>query len=257
MTMLELWHADSLAGPMKEMKGLFEARSGGVAVNLTSGRSKELAERLLQGEACDLFVPSDPQVIEALFDRKIGVADAASWYLVFSANELVVITGKGNPLEIRRMSDLARPGVRLARVAGEKDMATARTLEFIKRATTAEGNPELAPGIVAGAIRENTIPDVLEAVRSGRADAGIVYLSAAVTVSDAAEVLSFPAAINLSESIRNAVTIPATARHAKEAEGFVALLLSAEGRQILQRTGQPPIVPPLRAGRVPFPVPES
>ena len=41
---IETWHADSLAGPMGEMKKAFEAKNAGLTVNLTSGRSKELAE---------------------------------------------------------------------------------------------------------------------------------------------------------------------------------------------------------------------
>ena len=125
-----------------------------------------------------------------MFGRQVGGKDAASWYVVFSANELVVITGKGNPPGIKQMTDLAKSGVRLARVTGEKDMATNRTIEFIKRAAAAEGKPDLSQKIIDGAVKENTIPDVLKAVKSGRANAGIVYLSAAVTVADAEIILS-------------------------------------------------------------------
>ena len=197
--MIEAWHADSLAGPMNEMKKAFEARNPNIMVNLTSGRSKELAERILKGEACDVFAPSDPAVVQGMFGRKVGGTDAASWYVVFSANELVVITRKGNPLGLTQMTDMAKDGITLARVTGEKDMATNRTIEFIKRATAAEGKPDFAQEIIDGAVKENTIPDVLKAVSSGKADAGIVYLSAAVTVADDTEIISFPVKVNLSE----------------------------------------------------------
>jgi molybdate transport system substrate-binding protein len=249
--MIEAWHADSLAGPLNEMKKAFEAKNTDVTVNLTSGRSKELAERILNGEVCDLFAPSDPAVVEDLFGRKVGGVDAASWYVVFSANELVVITGKGNPLGLNRMTDLAREGVVLARVAGEKDMATNRTVEFIKRAVAAEGQPDLSQRIIDGAVKEETIPGVLRAVKRGEVHAGIVYLSAAVTVADDAVTIAFPAKVNLNEQIRNVVTIPGTARNVKAAASFIKLLLSAEGRQILKKTGQPPIVPPIEKGHVP------
>jgi len=252
---IETWHADSLAGPMGEIKKAFEAKNTGLTVNLTSGRSKELAELILRGAVCDVFAASDPAVIRSLFGKQLDGRPVASWYVVFSANELVVITPRGNPLGIRRMKDLAGEGVVLARVAGEKDMATTRTVEFIKRATAAEGRPEWAQGIIDKAAKENTIPDVLNAVKSGRANAGIVYLSAAVTVADDADIVSFPAKVNLSENIRNAVTIPATAKNKADGIGFVKLLLSAEGRRILQRNGQPPIVPPIREGITPFDIP--
>ena len=250
--MIEAWHADSLAGPMREMKKAFEARNPGIRVDLTSGRSKELAERILKGEACDVFAPSDPAVVRSMFGKKVGGTDAASWYVVFSANELVVITAKGNPRGVKQMTDLAKSGITVARVIGEKDMATNRTIDFIKRAAAAEGKPELSQKIIDGAVKENTIPDVLRAVESGKADAGIVYLSAAVTVADKAEIVSFPAKVNLSENIRNVVTVPGTARNANAAGSFVKLMLSTEGRQILKRTGQPPIVPPITEGSIPF-----
>jgi molybdenum ABC transporter molybdate-binding protein len=250
--MLEVWHADSLAGPMIEMKKAFEAKTPAVTVNLTSGRSKELAERILKGEACDVFSPSDPAVVKDMFGKQVGSKAAASWYVVFSANEMVVITSKGNPLGIKKMTDLAKSGVKLARVTGEKDMATNRTVEFIKRVAAAEGKPDLSQKIIDGAVKENTIPDVLKAVKSGKADAGIVYLSAAVTVADDAEILSFPAQVNLSENIRNVVTIPGTAKNVTTAGSFIRFLLSTEGRQILRKTGQPPIVPPIREGNVPL-----
>jgi molybdate transport system substrate-binding protein len=252
---IEAWHADSLAGPMGEMKKAFEAKDTDIRVNLTSGRSKELAERILHGDTCDLFAPSDPAVVQYLFGKKVGGIDAASWYVVFSANELVVITGKGNPLGLKRMTDLGRGGITVARVAGERDMATNRTVEFIKRAAAAEGKPDLAQRIVDGAVKENTIPDVLQAVSRGKADAGIVYLSAAVTVADDVDAISFPATVNLSEQIRNVVTIPGTAENGEAGVGFVKLMLSAEGRRILWKTGQPPIVPPIKEGNVPFDLP--
>ncbi len=255
INIVEAWHADSLAGPMQEMKKAFEAKNSGVMVNLTSGRSKELAERILKGEICDVFAPSDPAVIQSLFGKKVGGRVAASWYVVFSANELVVITRKGNPLGLKKMIDLGKGSVMLARVAGEKDMATDRTIEFIKRAVAAEGRLDSAQKIIDEAVKENTIPDVLKAVCSGKADAGIVYLSAAVTVADDVDIISFPANLNLSEQIRNVVTIPGTAKNGQTAEDFIKLMLSAEGRQILEKTGQPPIVPPITEGNVPFDIP--
>ena len=77
---------------------------------------------------------------------------AARWYVVFSANEMVVITAKGNPLGIRQVVDLARPEVKFIRVTGEKDLATGRTIEFMTRAATLEGKPELAQKIVNAVI---------------------------------------------------------------------------------------------------------
>jgi len=255
---LVILHADSLAGPMRSLKSAFEAKHPGLVITLTPGVSRELAERIVKGDACDVFAPSSPAVIDELLMNKpvagTGKA-AASWYVVFSANEMVIITAKGNPLGIRQASDLAKPGVMFVRVTGEKDLATARTVEFLKRATAAEGKPDLAAKIADGALVEphkpTTVPDAVNAVRSGRADAGIVYYSAAVAARDQVDIVRFPDSVNLSEAIRNAAAVCGTAANAADATAFVAYLLSPEAQRILGETGQPPVVPAIRKGAVP------
>ncbi len=132
---VDVFHADSLSGPMRELKKAFEEKNKDVTINLTSGVSKQLAERILKGDTCDVFAPSSTAVVdEDLMNKKVAGSDrdAASWYVIFSGNEMVVITAKGDPLGIRQVSDLARPDVRLVRVAGAKDLATGRTVEFLK-----------------------------------------------------------------------------------------------------------------------------
>ena len=255
---LQVFHADSLAGPMRELRSAFEAKHPGVAINLTAGVSRQLAERILKGDACDVFAPSSPAVIdEDLMGKPLGGSGklAASWYVVFSANEMVIITAKGNPLGIRQVGDLLKPGVNYARVTGEKDLATGRTIEFLKRAATLEGKPELAQRLVDGAVSDGgtarSVPDTVNAVKQGKADAGVVYYSAAVAARNDVDVVRFPDSVNLSEAIRNAATVPGAARNAVDAAAFVAFLLTPDAQKILQETGQPPVVPAIRKGAVP------
>jgi len=243
---------------MRALKAAFETAHPDVTIKLTSGVSRELAERILKGDACDVFASSSPAVIEQdLMGKKVAGTDreAAAWYVVFSANEMAVITAKGNPLGIGKIADLARPDIKFARVTGEKDLATNRTIEFLKRAAALEGSPDLAKTIVDRAAvdpaKPTGVPDVVGAVRDGRANAAIVYYSAAVAARNDVDVVRFPDTVNLSEAIRNATTVPGSASRPKEALEFVAFVLSPEARRILQDTGQPPVVPALRRGAVP------
>jgi len=252
------FHADSLAGPMQAVKAAVEVRHPGVSVNLVSGTSKQLAGRILAGERCDVFASSSPAVIEQdLMDGRIkGSGRAgADGYVVFSANEMVVITARGNPRGVTKVSDLAQPGLRFARVTGEKDLGTKRTIDFLRKAAEAEGRPDLAQKILDGAIvdptKDHSVPDTVRAVREGRADAGVVYYSAAVAAGDEIAIVRFPASVNLSDSIRNAATVPGTVQNPAGATVFVNFLLSADGQTILVDTGQPPVVPPIRKGVIP------
>ena len=118
-----------------------------------------------------------------------------------------------------------------------------------------EGKPELAQQIIDGAVvdpsKPNSVPDTIRAVREGKANAGVVYNSAAVAAKNELDIIRFPASVNLSDSIRNAATVPGTAKNAKDAMEFVKFLLSAESQNILKETGQPPVVPAVRKGNVP------
>lgn len=254
---IEVFHADSLAGPMRALQRSFAQIRPDLVLRLTSGVSRQLAERIAQGERCDVFVSSSPAVIEAqlMISPVPPGRRSAGWYAVFSANEMVLIVAPRNPLAIRHIGDLLRPGIRLARVTGEDDLATARSLDFIRRAAALEGLPEAADAIVAGAPAELgqpvPVPAVVRAVVEGRADAGIVYLSAAVAAGEAISYIRFPASVNMSEAIRSAVTIPVAAGGRGFAESFVAFLLAPKGRKVLERSGQPPIVPPQFVGTTP------
>jgi molybdate transport system substrate-binding protein len=254
-----VFHADSLAGPMRALKQAFEASKAGVTIALTSGVSKELAARIVKGEACDVFAPSAPAVIEQdMMGRKIAGTDkdAATWYVVFSANEMVIVTAKGNPLGIAKASDLARANIKLARVTGANDLATGRTIEFLKRATAQEGNADLAQKIVDAApadpARPTTVPGTVNAVKEGRANAGIVYYSAAVAARNDVDIVRFSEAVNMSEAIRNAATVPGTARNPAEGLAFVRFLVTPQAQAILRETGQPPVVPAIRKGPAPI-----
>ena len=264
-----VFHADSLAGPMREVKTAFEARRPGTNVVLTSGVSRQLAERITKGEVVDVFAPSSPAVIdEDLMMKPItgsGAAagkSAATWYVVFSANEMVIITAKGNPRGIKRAGDLARPGLRFVRINGDKDLATGRTVTFLQRATAADGEPALAQQIIDGAPatlgepgRPVTVPAAVDAVRQGKADAAVVYYSAAVAARNEVDIVRFADSVNLSEVIRNAATVPGTAANVADATAFVAFLLSSEAQAILRDAGQPPVVPAIRKGTVPPEIP--
>jgi molybdate transport system substrate-binding protein len=255
---VEVFHADSLAGPMRELKKAFEEKNWDVTINLTSGVSKQLAERILKGDACDVFAPSSTAVIdEDLMNKKVAGSDrdAASWYVIFSGNEMVVMTAKGNPLGIRQVSDLAKPDVKFVRVTGAKDLATGRTVEFLKRAAALEGKPELAQQImdasVGGPSKPASVPETVRAVREGNANAGVVYYSAAVAARNDVEIIRFPASVNMSDSIQNAALVPGTAKNPRDANDFVRFVLTAEAQAILKETGQPPVVPAIRKGDLP------
>ncbi|HEY5217198.1 MAG TPA: substrate-binding domain-containing protein, partial [Pseudolabrys sp.] len=90
-------------------------------------------------------------VIEDLMKETLVASGqtVASWYVVFSANEMVVVVEKGNALGIRHVEDLAKPEVKFVRVTGGKDLATTRTIEFLNRASSLCAFRRLRPVVPA------------------------------------------------------------------------------------------------------------
>ena len=142
---LEVLHADSLAGPMKEIKKAFDGRHQGVTIRLTSGVSKQLAERILKGDACDVFASSSPAK---------GIRQGSTMSLIWPG-----------------------AGVTFIRVTGDKDLATDRTIRFLKNATALAGKAKLAQRIIDGAAvdpsKPTSVPDAIRAVKEGKATAAL------------------------------------------------------------------------------------
>ena len=254
---IEVFHADSLAGPMNKLKAAYIAKNKKASIKLTSGTSKQLAERIIEGDACDVFASSSPTVIDDLMKRPLVGSDqsGALWYVIFSANEMVVIVEKGNLLGIRGVEDLAKPDIKFVRVTGDKDLATGRTIEFISRIAKSGGKPELAQIVINKNVNDpskpTSVPDVVRAVQEGKANAGVVYYSAAIAAEGQVDVIRFPDSVNMSEAIRNAACVPGNAKNPSGGIDFVNFLLTPEAQNILKETGQPPIFPAIRRGNVP------
>jgi len=61
------------------MKLAFEVKNPNITINLTSGGSQELASRILKGDTCDVFSPSDPLAGKNLMDNMVNGKAAASF----------------------------------------------------------------------------------------------------------------------------------------------------------------------------------
>ncbi|HXK27655.1 MAG TPA: extracellular solute-binding protein [Candidatus Binatia bacterium] len=113
----------------------------------------------------------------------------------------------------------------------------------------------MAQKIIDGAVvdpsKPKSVADTIRAVKVGKANAGVVYYSAAVAARNELDIIRFPASVNLSNAIQNVASVPGTAKNEKAAMDFVRFLLSAEGQNILKETGQPPVVPAIHKGNVP------
>src|SRR5690606_24657832 len=155
---LTIFAAASLSGVFDEFAAAFEQQHPHVDVlPITYDGSSTLATQISEGAAADVFASAD----EPNMDR---IADLAADPRPFATNVLEIAVGPGNPTGVADLADLA-DGDRVVVLcaAAVPCGAAAHTL------LDAEGI-DLFP-----ASEEQNVTAVLAKVKSGEADAGLVY----------------------------------------------------------------------------------
>jgi molybdate transport system substrate-binding protein len=163
--------AASLEGVLRQLIVDFSVLEPAASVRTVTGASDELAGHILAGAPADLFLTADAGQLGRLEDASLVEPGAA---VTLARNGLAIIGGAGNR-SIRSPADLAKPVVRRVALADPACPLGAYTRAYLEPLGLWETVRQRAlfldnPGVV------------LEAVRAGRADAGLVYTSDAAGV---------------------------------------------------------------------------
>jgi molybdate transport system substrate-binding protein len=148
----------------------FEVREG-VRVTTVYNGCGILVAQMKAGQTPDAYFACDKEFmnqVEDLFPNPIDV----------SQNELVILVQKGNPLGIRSLKDLTRPGVRVG-IGHEKQCA----MGWITQNTFREGG--LQQEVMANVTVQTPTGDMLvNQLRTGSLDAAVAYLSNAAGAAE-------------------------------------------------------------------------
>ena len=226
--------AASLAEPLKELKAQFETANPGTRVNYSLGGSNQLRSQLEQGAPADVFASANTKEMDAAV--KAGAMEAGS-VRIFVRNRLVVIFPKTNPAKIAGLADLARVKVAID-VADPAVPVGKYTLAMLEAMAK---DPAYGPGFKAGFLanvksHEENVKAVVNKVRLGEMDAGVVYAS-----DVSGEARQDLASLAVPEPFNQLAEYPiGVTRRAAEpalARKFVELVLSPPGQEILARYG--------------------
>lgn len=233
VTTLQVLAAASLAETFGELAPAFERAHPGVRVRASFGGSQQLASQLAQGAVADVFASADERWMQDAGGHGLIVGPART----FAHNRLIAIVPAANPGHIRRLQDLARPGVALVLAADAVPVGRYSRVMLRNLAS----DPAFGRDFDARALRnvvseEEDVLAVVGKVQLGEADAGIVYASDVTpAVAGRVRALAIPAAANVIARYPIAVLRGAPAPDA--ARAFVAFVLSREGQRILARHG--------------------
>ncbi len=221
-TEINVLAAASLNAVFTQLTEQFESLNPGIDIRLSFAGSSTLATQIMAGAPMNLVAMADLINME-----KIAEANAISTSSVttFATNRLAIVTAKNNPLNITSLRDLERSDIMV--VLCEPNQPCGHYADdIISRARLS----------VTAASRESSVSGVLSRVRTGEADAGIAYVSDAVSNTDITAV-SLPTAENIVAEYPLALAAQQSTRERDAAQLFMNFILSPAGQDTLMSYG--------------------
>lgn len=211
--------AASLVDAFTTLGAQFEAANPRTTVTFSFGASSALATQIGQGAPADVFASASQKTMDA-----VVAAGGAAASAPFARNVLQIAVPKANPARITQLSDLARPGVKVAVCQVEVPCGATAVTVFAKARLT-----------VRPVTQEADVKATLAKVRLGEVDAGVVYVTDVLAAGEDVTGIEIPAGLNASTTYPIA---PLTASSSPElALAFVDYVLSADGARILTAAG--------------------
>jgi len=209
--------AASLTAAFTELADDFEAAHPGTSVELSFAGSSDLATQIENGAPADVLATADTATMQRVQEAGLTSADPVP----FATNTLEIAVPPGNPAGVRTLADLARAGVAVVVCAPQVPCGAAADAVESAAGLTVEPVSE-----------ESSVTDVLGKVRSGEADAGLVYVTDVRAAGDAVEGIPF------AEAEQAVTTYPiAPLTESDAAAAFTAFVAGDEGRAVLDAAG--------------------
>jgi molybdate transport system substrate-binding protein len=215
---LRVFAASSLTGAFESLGTMYSDDNPGTSFRFNFLSSSDLATQLEQGAEADVYASADVANMAKVVDA--GLVEGAP--KIFVRNELQIVVAPHNPLGIESLEDLANPDLVVALCVVECPAGT-YAREALDKAGVTVRPDSLEPDVKAVATR----------VELGEADAGIVYASDVAALNDSASGVPIPQRHNVIATYPIAVLKEASS----EASGFVDLVLSKPGREVLEEHG--------------------
>ncbi|MDF2091714.1 molybdate ABC transporter substrate-binding protein [Knoellia sp. 3-2P3] len=209
--------AASLTEPLTALAREYERRHDGVHVALSFGSSTTLAQQVAEGAPADAVAFAGTTALKLLPQEMIRDGGTAT----IARNTMEVATPPDNPVKVRSLADLGRPGLDVVLCASTVPCGAAAD-EVLERAG-------ITPHVVS---REVDVKATLAKVRLGEADAAVVYHSDVVSAKGSVHGVPIPEAQNTT------LDYPLVWLDADpHTTGFVELARGPAGREALTAAG--------------------
>jgi molybdate transport system substrate-binding protein len=212
--------AASLKPAFTQISQQFKTDSPDNSVDFDFAGSSELATQLTQGATADVFASADTAQMDTVAKAGLLAGNPTN----FASNTLVIVTAPGNPKKIGSFADLAKAGLNV--VICQKPVPCGSATQRIEDKTGVHLNP---------VSEELSVTDVLNKVSAGQADAGLVYVTDAISAGNKVTTVNFPEAAGAVNVYP--IGVLKNAPRPTPAQKFVALVTSDTGQKILAQSG--------------------
>jgi molybdate transport system substrate-binding protein len=219
----------SLKNAFEEIGKFYESRYGTKCI-FNFGASGDLAKQIIGGAPVDIFASAAQKEMDDLDKQGLILTTTRSG---FAANSVVLIVPAGPTgakVSLKSFGDLSAAAIKRIAVGNPMTVPAGRYAEEVFTSF------HILASIRDKLIYAENVRQVLDYVARGEVDAGVVYATdAAVRSKDVTVIAAAPEASH--KPVVYPIAIVKGAKNVADAKTFIALVLSPEGKKIIQKYG--------------------
>ncbi|MBE9191836.1 molybdate ABC transporter substrate-binding protein [Gloeocapsopsis crepidinum LEGE 06123] len=218
--------AASLQDALQEIQPFFQQTQSNIKVNYNFGASGALQQQTEQGAPADIFFSAATRQMDALQAKNLILADTRRNLLT---NRLVLIVPSNSRLNINSFRQLTDNNIKRIAVGEFRSVPVGQYSEelFNNLGILMQVKPKLVLG--------NNVRNVLAAVESGNADAGIVYATDVMLSNRVRVVATAPE--DLHSPIVYPIAVVSSSKNPESAKQYIQFLSNQQAISVFKKYG--------------------
>jgi len=217
--------AASLKNSMNEVKKLYEAKNSNVTLTFNFGASGALQQQIEQGADVDIFISAAAKQMDTLESKDLILKDTRKDLL---QNDVVLIVPSDNST-IKSFNDLTTDKAKKIALGEPKSVPAG---QYAEEVFTKLG---ILDKIKGKAVYAKDVTEVLTWVKTGNADAGIVYTTDAKTTDKVKIIATAPSDSHKPVIYPAAIIKPS--KKADAAKDLMSFLTSTKAKVVFEKYG--------------------
>ena len=219
--------AISLKNAFEEVGKIFEEKHPRTRIRFNFGASGDLARQTEGGAPVDVFAPAAPRDMDEL-DRKGFITSGTR--MNFAGNSLVLVKSRMSRIRMELFEDLQKAEVKKIVIGNPKSVPAGRYAEEVLQYL------HLREVVKEKLVLAEHVRQALDYVARNEVDAAMVYSTDAMIRPDEVRIV-IKAPDKSHQPIVYPIAIVKGSKNQSLAKEFIALVLSAEGKKVLNKYG--------------------